>query len=85
MPSPSSPRRCSLARRLASCHPVHQFADIPVMAAYLLLIGLLFVVINPRSTCSISPSTRACATRSVRRAGPTDMAAGDLPAAPRRR
>ena len=38
-----------------------QFADIPVMAAYLCLIALIFVVINLWSTCCTSPSTRACA------------------------
>ena len=35
-----------------------QVADIPVMAAYLMLISVLFVVINLSSTCSIMRSTR---------------------------
>ena len=41
------------------------FVDIPVMAAYLLFVGFLFVLINMSSTCSMSSSIPACAVRAT--------------------
>jgi hypothetical protein len=46
-PSPSSPKRCSSGPAWVSCSfQAINFADIPVMAAYLCLIALVFVFIN---------------------------------------
>ena len=43
------------------------FADVPVMAAYLCLIALFFVVINlVVDLCTIASSTRACASSARR-------------------
>jgi hypothetical protein len=39
-----------------------QVVDVPVMAAYLMFITFVFVVINPESTSSTTPSIRACAS-----------------------